>query len=429
MDGKLFESRIGRLIACIVFNVMVLLPLVIEIATRGLSNSNGYTYVWALILCWLTPLHYFGNMTRVPVLSFLARLLHAVAFAVGTAIILISQRIVSEYSVVTNLQNAKELGYFAFLYLTNALLNGINGTKQEQGLMGMQNYRWILLFAAGILVIPVCLAFKNILTYQSAVSLCTFFIFFYLLYMITSPTVNFSFIGFLTMAIIAVVALVLDIVSYSKGVCSVINAVNISFAALVIAYFISVILLGGIRDRDITELGKNEIAISIVFPFAMVLASIGLGFVSLIKIWAIAVSAPVSMLVLYILIKCLIFPKESDKEREKRGVYYGPLDLLPNHTNRDVAEAICGKISDANLVCASNSHEFLGHARARVTASSGNTIYVCVYYQINFHPEDRSQPSASEHKQLQSSAYNGVRNYFNKYQKYFTAPWFVDFSY
>ena len=116
---------------------------------------------------------------------------------------------------------------------------------------------------------------------------------------------------------------------------------------------------------------------------------------------------PVSMLVLYLVVKGVIYPKESKKERERRssGSSGGPLDLMPGASNWQVVDAICDKINSADLFCGTYSHDFFAYARASIDGVSGNTFTIRVRYSIYSSPSDRSTPNASEDRDLRNDAY------------------------
>lgn len=436
MEGRLFDSRLGKLIACIVFCAMVVLPLPIELISAGFdlsSVSGAFMWPMMLLISCVTVLHCFGNMTDIRFLSRFARIIHSIVFYGGIVIIFIIRlgQLFGDGAPLdgdVSLNLAKEAGYFGFLYFTNTFLNGINRKDRDE--LNYQNARWILLFAASVAVVPIMLAFRSFLTYEAVVVLGFFFIIFDLLYSFPSGN-NLTFLGFWGSVLLTLAATIVGIVMYAKGMCALLSAGFISFAALSIAYMLAHFILGDKRDREATWVGENEIAMCFVFPAVLLVAGIALGFVSLAKSWAIYISMPVSMLVLYLVVKGVIYPKESKKERERRssGSSGGPLDLTPGASNWQVVDAICDKINSADLFCGTYSHEFFAYARASIDGVSGNTFTIRVRYSIYSSPSDRSTPNASEDRDLRNDAYKQVRKYFEKYQNYLKGTYSIDFVY
>lgn len=435
MDGVLFESRVGRLIACIVFNVAVFLPLVFEIifSRFDLSGANSATYAWVLLASCVTGLNYVGKMTDIKVISSLARTLHSLIFYGVTVVVLILNMVMlfgDGTLTASGFVSAKQVGYFGFFYFTNTFLNGINSTRETKNPLEYQNARWILLFAASAAVIPVSLAFQAVLTYPVAVSVCLFFVIFDTLYSLPSIGERPSIVGVIGKLIVSVMAIVMGIVLYANGISPVVNACFISFAALTAAYYIGHYILGGKRGRETTKTGDSELAMCFIFPAAILVAGVCLGFLSLIRPWVIAISAPASMIVMYIVVKAVLYPKESAKEREnRRAGGGGPISVMQGDTNRDIADKICSMINYADLGCGTYNAEFLAHARASVSGVTGNTITVRVGYEINFHPDGRSQPDYSEDKEIRSGAARQVKNYFDRYRSYLRVPYSIDFEY
>ena len=435
MEGRLFDSRLGKLIACIVFCIMVVLPLPIELISAGFdmsSVSGAFMWPMMVLLSCVTVLHCFGNMTDIRFLSRFVRIIHSIVFYGGIGIIFIIRLVQMfgdgaplEGDVSMNL--AKEAGYFGFLYLTNTLLNGINRKDHDE--LNYQNARWIMLFAASVAVVPVMLAFQSFLTYETVVVLGFFFIIFDLLYSFPSGN-NLTFLGFWGSVLLTLATTIAGIVIYANGMCALLSAGFISLAALAIAYMLAHFILGDKRDRDPTWVGENEIAMCFVFPAVLLVAGIALGFVSLAKSWAVYISMPISMLVIYLVVKGVIYPKESKKEKERRNVVdWGPLDLPPGYTNRQAVDAICDRINSADLMCGTYSHEFFAHARASVDGVSGNTFTIRVRYSIYSTPNDRSTPNAGEDRDLRNDAYRKVRKQFEKYQNQLKGSYNIDFIY
>ena len=434
MEGRFLDSRWGKVIACILYCLMVVSPLVIELFVNSfdLSSANGFNWPLLLLLSCLSVLHCFGAMTNISFISRFTRILFYIIFYLVIGLVLIMRFITlfdgtpepsgPEYAV--NL--AKEAGYFGFVYLTNTLLLGINGASKRE--MYFQNFRWILLFVSSAAVVPLMIAFSQYLDFASVVVIGFFFVVFDVLYSLPNGN-SLTILGHYLAILLSIVSIIVGIVMYANSIVPLVSAAFISFAGLSIGYVFSMFKVVDMKEREEKDIANNEFWMCFGFPIAIIVVGIGLGFVSLAASWAVYVSMGVSVLVVYLIVKYALF-RENENYVKSTSYSYSAFDLLPsNYTNRDAVEAICSDINDSDLFCGTYSHQFFAYARAHLEGVYGSKFVIRVSYEIYSSPEDRSVPNRSEDSDLMNDAYRKVRAQFSKHQNLLKPPYSIDIRY